>query len=240
MAVMTKKVDGKIIVSPIKKERAIVTVQATEESTLISNRLDPKIAEDIVSKETGKAQQKRVRDLDAEYETRFHYTPDGEYGYPAAGFAGAILFGAQACGVAKTDVKRAIRVLGDIYPLEYEKLNKRVDYPRRRSARGMGAPDVRIRPEFVNWKTDIIIEYDASQMGLEQVVNLVNQGGFSGGIGDWRPSAPQSPGTHGMFQVIDVRSIYLEAPKLNISEEEASQMVGGSTSKRKGKKEKAA
>jgi len=220
MAVMTKKVDGQIIVQPIKKARAIVSVKATEESTLISNRLDPQIAESIVSKETGKAQQKKVRNLDEEYETRFHYTDDGEYGYPAAGFAGAILFGALAAGVNKTDVKRAIRVLGNVYPLKYKKLNRRVDYPRRKSARGMGAPDVRHRPEFVDWEADIIIEYDASQMGLEQVVNLVNQGGFSGGIGDWRPSAPESPGTHGMFEVIKVKTLQVKAPKLNIPKED--------------------
>jgi len=64
---------------------------------------------------------------------------------------------------------------------------------------GMGSADLRYRAEFKNWYADLIIEYNENgNMTLDQIVNCIQAGGFSCGIGEWRP---EKDGDHGMFHV---------------------------------------
>lgn len=53
---------------------------------------------------------------------------------------------------------------------------------------GMGSADLRYRAEFQNWHMEMILEYNASgDLTLEQIMNVINLGGYSVGIGEWRP-----------------------------------------------------
>ena len=191
-----------ILVQAIRRKAMAVKVKSIEGSTYISHRLSTEAVDKFTGRETGTIgpqNKKKIRVLDEEYESCFYYTDTHKYGIPAAAFMSAFLDAAVACNIPKTQIKRAIRVLGDIYPLKYDKVNRRVDHPKRS---GMtGSPDIRHRPEFVNWNTTITIEYDSNQITPEQIMNLINQAGWSCGVGDWRPSAPKSSGTHGMFEV---------------------------------------
>lgn len=64
---------------------------------------------------------------------------------------------------------------------------------------GMGTADIRYRGEFRNWSADIVMRYNAnSQFSLENLVNIMNAGGFFCGIGEWRP---EKGGTNGMYHV---------------------------------------
>ena len=58
--------------------------------------------------------------------------------------------------------------------------------------------DIRYRMEFQNWWAEIRIRYNANAISPEQIANLFNMGGFSNGIGEWRPSRD---GAHGTFTV---------------------------------------
>jgi hypothetical protein len=181
-----------------------VKVGSIDGSTLISHRLSSEqVAETITNREIGKTSKKKLRDFNKEYESCFHYTTDKKYGYPAMGFMNAILNACIPLGIPKTQIKRSVRLLGDIYELKYKKLNKRIDSPRRS---GMNAaPDTRYRPEFVDWECTLVVQYDSNLISPDQIINLVNQAGFSSGVGDWRPSSPKSSGTHGMFKVLQTK-----------------------------------
>lgn len=64
---------------------------------------------------------------------------------------------------------------------------------------GMGTADIRYRGEFRNWWADLRINYNSSGVyGLEQIVNIINAGGFACGVGEWRP---EKDGQFGMFCV---------------------------------------
>lgn len=64
---------------------------------------------------------------------------------------------------------------------------------------GMGSADLRYRGEFKNWYMDLILEYNANgDMTLEQILNCVNAGGYSVGIGEWRP---EKDGDFGRFHI---------------------------------------
>lgn len=190
----------KIIIQPIKKGVLMVKVGAIEGSTLITHRLTDEAVAKFMGREVGKVKKKELRNYDEEYESCFYLTEDKKYGFPASGFMGAILDSCVALGIPKTQIKRSLRIIGDVYELKYKKVNRRIDHPRR-SGRN-STPDTRHRPEFVDWTCELVIQYDMNQISPDQILNLINQAGFSTGIGDWRPSSPKSSGTHGMFKVL--------------------------------------
>jgi hypothetical protein len=190
----------RIEVAPVKRCLLKVKVEGVEGSTYIPHRLNAETVSGFTDREMGASKKKVLRNLGTEYESCFYYTPDNKYGVPAAAFTSAILFAAVACNLPKTQIKRAVRILGDVLPLGYSAVNKRIDTVRRS---GMtAAPDIRHRPEFLDWHTTLTIEYDSNQISPDQIINLINQAGFSSGIGDWRPSSPKSSGTHGIFKVV--------------------------------------
>ena len=64
---------------------------------------------------------------------------------------------------------------------------------------GMGVADIRFRGEFANWYMDLQVSYNANgAYTLDQIINLINVGGFSCGIGEWRP---EKDGNYGMYHV---------------------------------------
>lgn len=64
---------------------------------------------------------------------------------------------------------------------------------------GMGSADLRYRGEFKDWYMELILEFSKNgDMQLEQIINVINAGGYSCGIGEWRP---EKDGTFGRFHV---------------------------------------
>lgn len=62
-----------------------------------------------------------------------------------------------------------------------------------------GSADLRYRGEFKNWHADITVQYNASgRLTLEQIVNCIDAGGRTCGIGEWRP---EKDGDFGRFHV---------------------------------------
>lgn len=63
---------------------------------------------------------------------------------------------------------------------------------------GMGTADLRYRPMYENWHMDFVMRYNASAISLEQLLNNINAGGQTCGIGEWRP---ERDGDFGLFHV---------------------------------------
>lgn len=64
---------------------------------------------------------------------------------------------------------------------------------------GMGSADIRYRGEFTDWYMDLDLEFNANgQYSLDQIINIINAGGTTCGIGEWRP---ERDGQYGMFHV---------------------------------------
>lgn len=64
---------------------------------------------------------------------------------------------------------------------------------------GNGSADLRYRGEFKNWYMDMTLEYNASgDMTLEQILNVINAGGYTVGLGEWRP---EKDGSFGKFHI---------------------------------------
>lgn len=64
---------------------------------------------------------------------------------------------------------------------------------------GIGSADLRYRGEFQNWSMNLTLEYNASSnMTLEQIVNVINAGGYVCGLGEWRP---EKDGSFGRYHI---------------------------------------
>lgn len=84
---------------------------------------------------------------------------------------------------------------GDMAQIEGDKPAMREDMVRI----GMGSADLRYRAEYKNWKMSMVLQYNASgNISLEQIINCINAGGYSVGIGEWRP---EKDGDFGRFHV---------------------------------------
>ena len=57
--------------------------------------------------------------------------------------------------------------------------------------------DLRYRGQFDEWEIPLILQYNKNgKYSLEQLLNIVNAGGFAVGIGEWRP---EKDGQYGMY-----------------------------------------
>jgi hypothetical protein len=62
------------------------------------------------------------------------------------------------------------------------------------------AKHVRVRPRFDNWSCQgTITVFDEDLISKSALDDILKMAGMFAGVGDWRPSAPQSPGRFGIF-----------------------------------------
>lgn len=124
----------------------------------------------------------------------FEVPADARFSFPAVAFKAAAT---DACrfvdGIKMTHVRGAFHIIGD----QIEIVGR--PEPREDMVRvGMGTADIRYRAEFKTWSAELPIRYNANALTAEQIVNLINVGGFGVGIGEWRPDRD---GSFGMFHV---------------------------------------
>lgn len=122
------------------------------------------------------------------------------FGFPVTAFKQAAISAAYRMGWAKD--KMSLRGAFYIDSDENGMIEIHSDTPEMREDMvkvGMGTADIRYRGEFKNWYADLTISYNANgQYSLENIVNIINAGGYVCGVGEWRP---ERDGQNGMFHV---------------------------------------
>ena len=119
----------------------------------------------------------------------------GRFGFPACAFKACALDAGYQQGVItkKTTSRGAFHILGEYAVIEGSLPQMREDMV---TVGGMTkVPDIRYRPEFPTWQTTLNIRYNKKAISKEQIINLLNYGGFCNGVGEWRPSRDGSFGT---------------------------------------------
>lgn len=126
------------------------------------------------------------------------------YGFPVT----AIKSGACSAssrnelGIQTTKIKGAFYIQG-IGSNQLGEIKGGVPHPREDMVRVGGiskTADIRYRAQFDEWYMDLLITYNKNgPVSLEQIINLINLGGFTCGIGEWRP---EKGGIYGMYQVV--------------------------------------
>ena len=122
------------------------------------------------------------------------------FGFPVTAFKQAAISAAYRMGWTKDkmSMRGAFFIDGD----ENQMVEIFSDVPVIREDMvkvGMGTADIRFRGEFRNWYAELTVSYNKNgQYSLEQIINIINAGGYVCGIGEWRP---ERDGQYGMFHV---------------------------------------
>ena len=167
---------------------------------MIQHKFSEKAIRMIEEKQQKKdAKTKRdKRDPKAEFEAAKYLNKDGDIAFPALCIKQAIVGSARMVdGLPMTILRGSVFVKGDgegMIKVDYATCQLRRDVVRLNG----GPADLRYRPELLDWKMNLNIDYNADVISAEQVVNLLSIAGFSQGLGEWRP---EKNGDFGTFTV---------------------------------------
>lgn len=212
----TKKVES-IEIKPV--EIIELDVRITGDSPLIMHRWSEKAKREILDKEMGKTKKAREIKRPVNDFCRSMYWMDGEpgedatddeimeavqtgrFGFPVTAIKQAAISAAFRSGMSKDKVSLQgaffIDGVGEeqLAEVKGDKPHMREDMVRV----GMGSADIRYRGEFDSWHMDLHLRYNKNgQYSLEQIMNILNLGGFCCGIGEWRP---EKAGQNGMYHL---------------------------------------
>jgi hypothetical protein len=200
--------DTSVAVSIPAIEIKTFTLRIVGETPLISHAWDEKAKREMLEKQMKKASKGReVRNPFNEFISSLYWLTDkpenptmddvknAKFGFPVVGFKAAAVSGGFRSNVVKnkTIPNGAFHINGEFAEIEGTP-EIREDMVRI----GMGTADLRYRGEFKNWATTLTIRCNINVMSMEQIINLFNIGGFSCGVGEWRP---EKGGSNGMFHV---------------------------------------
>lgn len=212
MAIKKAIVDEPIIIPALKLKT--VDLHIVGDSPLIVHAWSEKAKQMILDKQTKKAKVGRdERNPVREYADSLYWISEkpnfdkmsndeimdavehGRFGFPALAFKAAAIDGAYQQGAIekKTTARGAVFVEGEFAEID-GKPQMREDMVRI----GMGVADLRYRAEFKEWRTTLKIRLNVGALSVEQMVNLFSIGGFSNGVGEWRPA---KDGSNGQFHV---------------------------------------
>lgn len=121
----------------------------------------------------------------------------GAFGFPARSFKSAMVNATTVIpSVSKDLIRKCIWVKGDLAPLTYSRVELHravlpVGWPQK--------PDVRHRPLFHDWKTEVTVDYLKAVFDRTTVVNLLATAGRICGLGEDRPG--KSGGSWGIWEI---------------------------------------
>lgn len=71
---------------------------------------------------------------------------------------------------------------------------------------GVSKIDLRYRPEFPDWSSTLWVTFVTSMLTGDSVLSLIDAGGLSVGVGEWRP---ERSGDFGSFRVDTTRDVVI-------------------------------
>lgn len=208
----TKKEQAELIKLP-ELDIRFMSVQVIGDTPLIVHKWSEKAKREMLDKQMKKASTgKEVKDPWKDYCNSLYWldgmpeTPTQEdldnarFGFPAVAFKACAIDAAYQQGAIskKTTPRGAFHLMDELVEI--------VGKPRMREDMvqigGMSkVADIRYRGEFPDWSATLNIRYNARAITPEQIMNMLNIGGFANGVGEWRP---ERDGNYGTFHIATV------------------------------------
>lgn len=189
-----------IAVAQIEVETMVVPIRST--APIIINRFSEKAKLQMLQSMQGIKVPKASKDPAAEYEASRYRTDNDADGFPVIGFKAATVSGARLYGkgVTMTQLRQAIfmdaplsKRAGNIQLVTLHGTpHMREDVVRV----GNGGTDLRYRAEIPEWTADLVVTYAKNTLTRDSVLGLIQAGGMSCGIGEWRPEKRGNSGTY--------------------------------------------
>ena len=197
---------AEIVIDRIAAETLRIPIVGT--TPLIVHRFSEKAKRMMLDASQGRKAPKLPKNPQEEYEAASYRFEDGGYGFPVIGFKAATVGAARFYGknVTMTMLRQCMFFQGEI-GIDGQQLARIGGEPRMREdvvRVGMGGTDLRYRPEFREWRTELTVVYVTSMLTRNSLLSLIDAGGMGVGIGDWRP---ERKGDFGTYQIDGSRGI---------------------------------
>jgi hypothetical protein len=199
-----------VVIKPPNIKRAIIEIKGI--SPYVQNAFSQKAR--LQMEETQRAgtqakskKNRSPRDFEAQYEAAHHRSADGWIGIPAPAFRNACIDACRLVGFVMTKAKLSIFIVADGYDaVDRTPLVKISGEPFIHKGWGRnadGGADLRWRPMWEEWSAKVMVRWDEDQFSASDVVNLMARAGLQVGIGEGRPSSPNSNGLDwGLWEVV--------------------------------------
>jgi hypothetical protein len=172
---------------------------------LIVHRFSEKAKRQMLDNMQGIKRTKTIRDPQADYEEAFYrYDDDGteKFGFPSVGFKSATISAARLYdkSVTMTSLRQAL-FFGGRMGKDGQLLTPIIGEPVMREdvvRLSMSSTDLRYRPMFPEWSAVLEVTYVSSVLSRSSALSLIDAGGLTVGVGEWRP---ERKGEFGSFQI---------------------------------------
>jgi hypothetical protein len=190
----------------IAVERLLVPIVGT--APLLVHRFSEKAKRAMLDAMQGRKSPKEPKNPQAEFEAAKYLMKDGERnGFPCIAFKSATIGGARFyAGVTMTALRQAMFFTGEP-GLNGQPLVHIVGEPEMREdvvKVGRGT-DLRYRPAFYEWSTELDVTYVKSMLTRNSLLSLIDAGGMGVGIGEWRPEKNGDLGTYAIDSTREVK-----------------------------------
>lgn len=167
---------------------------------LLMHRFSEKAKRQMLDAMQGRKTPKQPKDPEAEFQAAFYRLEDGTPGFPVLAFKDATIGGARFYGkqVTMTALKQYLFFRGEMGDdgRQLAKITGEATMREDVVRVGRGGTDLRYRPEFREWSTELTVTYVTSALTRDSVLSLVNAGGLGVGVGEWRPEKNGDFGTY--------------------------------------------
>lgn len=200
---MPAKTDTKTISIPqLRTARLRVRVEGI--TPLISHRFSESAQRTIEAAQQGTARTKKPpREPQREFEESVYHSPDGRPAFPAIAFKlAAVRAGQRFGGERSTELLGAFSITTELVEIEGSAPAMRSDRVVLSGPSKLSS--IAYRAQYMPWEATIPLLVNVDFLSVEQLVNLFRLGGFSVGVGDWRP---ERRGSFGQFSVIGVEAL---------------------------------
>lgn len=222
-----------IIIDPIAQETLLVPIVGTAplivhrfsekaKKQMLDNMQGvktPKQPKDPEAEYEGAFYRFRARGDDGEYLTsigddgkRIYVPSVNDFGLPVISFKAATVEASRFYGkdVTKVGLRQFLFLSGEIG--QDGQMLARVeagglDDPHMREdvvRVGQGGTDLRYRPEWSEWRTQLQVTYVTSALTRGSVLSLIDAGGLGVGVGEWRP---EKSGVNGTYRIDTDRDV---------------------------------
>jgi len=180
-----------------------ITVKIFGVAPLIMHRWSEKAKKEMLDKHMGKAKNKKheIKNPQEDYDAATYWIGDKKsdrFGFPAVAFKAAMVRAAKSIGLVMIDFQTAVFVRpneGDLVEIfGHREMREDMVVLNKKS------PDIRHRPQIVDWKAVLTIDFNSGVTSRDEVVQALMSAGFSVGVGEWRPGKSAS-GSYGTWRV---------------------------------------
>lgn len=155
-------------------------------------------SQQMTKEEKKKAKERRgAKNPQRDFEEA-RYIINGKHSFPTISVKKAMCDAGYVLGIQKSVVRQAVFIVGDYFEIKHKRCVMREDTVRVGPFTSRTA-DLRYRPEYQEWSADLSFRFRTDMVTPDQLVALLQNAGFSVGIGEWRP---QKDGQFGTFEVV--------------------------------------